>query len=44
MAMRHNIVNKHQHWLSLDVETAYPVGTPFRLDTSALNSGHVLIY
>ncbi len=44
MAMRHNIINKHQHWLSLDVETAYPVGTPFRLDTSTLNSGHVLIY
>ncbi len=44
MGMRHTIPNKHQHWVSLDLETAYTVGQPFRLDSSALNSGHVLIF
>ena len=42
--MRHSIPNKHDHRLTLDLETGYSVGTPFRLDTSALNSGHVLVY
>jgi len=33
-----------QHTLSFALMPGYDVGTPFRLDTSALNSGHVLIY
>lgn len=33
------------HTVQLALETAYDIGgTPFRLDTSALNSGHILIY
>ena len=43
-ALRHTITGLAEHTLTLDLETAPSVGTPFRLDTSALNSGHVLIY
>jgi len=32
------------HTLSFALMPGYDVGIPFRLDTSALNSGHVLIY
>lgn len=32
------------HTVTFGLVEAYDVGTPFRLDTSALNSGHVLIY
>lgn len=43
--LRHIVRNRHEHALVLDLETAYDVGgTPFRLDSSALNSGHLLIY
>jgi hypothetical protein len=42
--MRHEIRSKFEHRVTLALATAYTVGTPFRLDTSALNSGHVLIY
>jgi|GEM_PF-5176673 len=33
-----------QHRTTFMLMPGYDVGTPFRLDTSALNSGHVLIY
>ncbi len=43
--MEHRINNKYDHRLTFNVEPAYTLaGTPFRLDDSALNSGHVLIY
>lgn len=42
--MTHRIDNKFRHTLTVDLEQAYQVGTPFRLDTSALNSGHELLY
>lgn len=43
--MRHEIELNHSHWLTFSLETPYDVGgTPFRLDTSQLNSGHILIY
>lgn len=43
-ALEHVINSKWHHVVTMDLETPYDVGTPFRLDTSALNSGHVLIY
>jgi len=44
-SMRHRYINRYEHRMILGLETAYTIaGTPFRLDTSALNSGHVLIY
>jgi len=44
-ALTHTIDHRYNHKLSFNLEEAYPLaGTPFRLDTSALNSGHVLIY
>lgn len=43
-SLNHNIVNRYQHRLTFALEQAPTVGTPFRLDTSALNSGHTLIY
>jgi hypothetical protein len=43
--LTHRVVSQFEHWLEFDLETAFDVGgTPFRLDTSALNSGHILIY
>jgi hypothetical protein len=49
--IRHDIKNKWEHRVTLEVAPTPSVtgapggsGTPFRLDTSALNSGHVLIY
>ena len=45
-AIAHNISrNGYLHTVSISLEDAYNVGgTPFRLDTSALNSGHILVY
>lgn len=43
LKMRHQI-EPFEHRLSFDLEKPYDPGTPFRLDTSALNSGHLLIY
>ena len=43
-SMTHNIKNRYCHELTFSLEEAPTLGTPFRLDTSALNSGHVLIY
>lgn len=41
----HNITHQSQHRVTFSLETAYNLGgTPFRLGTSALNSGHLLIY
>lgn len=42
--MQHQADADNGHRVTFDLETAYALGTPFRLDTSALNSGHVLIY
>lgn len=43
--MIHRIDNKFNHRLTFSLEKAYSIaGTPFRIDVSALNSGHVLIY
>jgi hypothetical protein len=43
--MTHRITNKFNHRLTFSLEEAYSIaGTPFRIDVSALNSGHVLIY
>lgn len=45
MRVQHEIDWSGVHQVYLDLETPYDVGgTPFRLDTSALSSGHVLIY
>ena len=43
--MTHSIPNQYEHHLTLDLETAFTIsGSPFRLDISALNSGHLLVY
>ena len=42
--MVHVIPNKYNHHVLLDLETALSVASPFRLDVSALNSGHLLLY
>lgn len=45
MRVRHEIDWSGVHEVYLDLETPFAVGgTPFRLDTSALNSGHIIIY
>ena len=43
-SMQHRINGKFDHTLTFSLEQAYSVGTPFRLDTSQLDSGHVLLY
>ncbi|HUW32262.1 MAG TPA: hypothetical protein VM223_11670, partial [Planctomycetota bacterium] len=44
-SMRHTIVRGGKdHRVTLNLQTGYDPGTPFRLDDSALNSGHLLIY
>lgn len=44
-AMTHQINSQYEHRMTMALEQRYPLGgTPFRLDTSQLNSGHVLIY
>lgn len=36
--------NGRDHRVTLNLQTGYDPGTPFRLDDSTLESGHVLIY
>ena len=43
MSMSERILPFH-HVITFDLMAGFDVGTPFRLDISALNSGHVLIY
>ncbi len=43
-ALTHEINSECQHTVQMSLETPYVLGTPFRLDISQLNSGHVLIY
>lgn len=44
-SMRHRIRDRYDHRLMLSLETPYVLaGSPFRLDLSALDSGHVLVY
>jgi len=44
--INHQIRDNYNHEISLGLLKAYDIGPlpPFRLDISALNSGHVLIY
>ncbi len=43
--MQHTIVRGGKdHRVTLNLETGYDPGTPFRLDNSALDSNHLLIY
>ena len=42
--MEHRINGKYDHRLTFSLEQAYSVGTPFRLDTSQLDSNHHLLY
>jgi len=43
-AIQHEIDGECNHRVGISLETPYVLGTPFRLDTSALDSGHLLIY
>jgi hypothetical protein len=42
--IEHDIDGECKHIVKLNLETPYVLGTPFRLDTSQLDSGHLLIY
>jgi len=42
--MTHSIPDRYNHHLILDLETAHSIGSPFRLDISRLDSGHLLVY
>lgn len=43
-SMTHTINRKYEHWLTLALEKLDITSNPFRLDTSALNSGDVLVF
>lgn len=43
--LQHRIRTKYEHRVVFDLEEAYSIpGTPFRIDVSQFDSGHVLIY
>ena len=43
--MNHKIKSRYEHYLTFDVETAYTIsGTPFTIESSTFDSGHILIY
>lgn len=43
--LNHKIASRWEHRLTFDLETAFTiVGTPFIIESSTFNSGHVLIY
>jgi hypothetical protein len=45
MRMTHRYANRYDHRLIFDLEQAYDIeGTPFRIDVSTFDSGHVMIY
>jgi hypothetical protein len=43
-ALEHAIDQECNHRVTISVETPYVLGTPFRLDSSQLDSGDLLIY
>lgn len=43
--MTHQINSAHEHRLIFDLESAYSLGgTPFRVEVSTFDSGHILVY